>query len=140
MAINKSLVRIEAPIERVWECVSNADLVREWQYGSNLDTSWEPGTGIRFSTPWEGKTFEQWGTVEAYNAPNFLAYRLFAPRPGLEDKPENYFRMEYRLQELDGTTELEISQVDERPGAEQEKPQGEENPMLQALKKLAERR
>jgi hypothetical protein len=63
---------------------------------------------------------------------------LFAPRPGLEDKPENYFIMSYVLTEESGQTKLEIIQEDNRPNATQEAPQGEENPVLKLLKQLAE--
>jgi len=63
---------------------------------------------------------------------------LFAPRPGLEDVPENYFIMHYRLMEDKGQTKLEIMQEDNRPNAKQEAPQGEENPVLQSLKKVVE--
>ncbi len=67
-----------------------------------------------------------------------LKYNLFAPRPGVEDKPENYFEMDYFLTELNGSTKLEIIQEDNRPHAVQQAPQGDENPLLQALKKVAE--
>jgi hypothetical protein len=71
--------------------------------------------------------------------PNKLAkYSLFAPRLDLEDKPENYFVMSYILSDENGTTKLEIVQEDNRPGAVQEAPQGEENPMLAGLKALIE--
>jgi len=63
---------------------------------------------------------------------------LFAPRPGLEDIPENYFVMSYILTTEHGQTTLEIIQEDNRPNAVQEAPQGEENPILQSLKKIAE--
>lgn len=48
------------------------------------------------------------------------------------------FVMKYVLIETDGKTKLEIIQEDNRPGAVQEEAQGEENPLLQALKALAE--
>ena len=63
---------------------------------------------------------------------------MFAPRPGLEDKPENYFIMSYILTAESGQTKLEIIQNDTRPGAVQEEPRSEENPILQGLKQLAE--
>jgi hypothetical protein len=64
---------------------------------------------------------------------------LFAPRPELEDKPENYFEMQYLLYNETGLTKLEIIQVDNRVGAKQEAPQGEENPMLARLKGMLEK-
>jgi hypothetical protein len=68
-----------------------------------------------------------------------ISYNLFAPRPDLEDKPEHYFMMHYTLTNEGGKTRLEIIQEDNRPNAVQEEPQGEENPVLQSLKMIAER-
>jgi len=93
---------------------------------------------ISFSSEWEGQIFEQWGKVLSYNPHENLSYSLFAPRPGLEDKPENYLVMHYQLSDEDGQTRLEIIQEDHRANAVQEPPQGEENPVLRQLKILAE--
>ncbi len=68
-----------------------------------------------------------------------IKYSLFAPRPGLEDQPENYFIMSYILTPESGKTKLQIIQEDNRPNAVQEEPQGEENPVLTSLKMIAER-
>ncbi|MES1221373.1 MAG: ATPase, partial [Bacteroidota bacterium] len=84
------------------------------------------------------KVFEQWGKVLEIQPFKLARYNLFAPRPDLEDKPENYFIMSYILTTEDGHTKLVIIQDDNRPGAVQEAPQGEENPVLQSLKKIAE--
>jgi len=114
------------------------ELVKKWQYGSDLITDWKLGSEIRFRTEWEGKVFEQWGKVLELLPYHTIKYSLFAPRPGLEDKAENYFVMIYLLNEKESHTILEIIQEDQRPGAKQEEPQGEENPILNALKSLIE--
>ena len=46
--------------------------------------------------------------------------------------------MSYVLTDDNGNTKLQIIQEDNRPNAIQEEPQGEENPVLMSLKKLAE--
>ncbi|MEP6617583.1 MAG: SRPBCC family protein [Ginsengibacter sp.] len=138
MANNISTITINAPMEKVWECLTNPELVKLWQYGSLLVTDWKVGTDIKFIAEWEGKKFEQWGKVLEIKPPEFLKYSLFAPRPGLEDKPSNYFVMNYILTHKDGQTNLEIIQEDNRPGTVQEAPQAAENPVLAELKKLAE--
>jgi hypothetical protein len=46
--------------------------------------------------------------------------------------------MNYVLTSENGQTKLEIIQEDNRPNAVQEEPQGEENPILQSLKQIAE--
>ena len=138
MATNISTIIINAPSQKVWDAITKADLVKRWQYGSDLLTTWEIGSDIKFSTAWEDKVFEQWGKVLAFTPTEIVRYSLFAPRPDLEDKPENYFIMSYVLTEENGQTKLEIIQEDNRPNAVQEAPQGEENPLLQSLKQLVE--
>ena len=138
MATNISTIIMNSTKQRVWDTLTKSELVKQWQYGSNLFTSWGIGDKIVFETEWEGKIFKQWGTVLTFIPTDSLSYSLFAPRPDLEDKPENYFVMNYKLTEIDGKTKLEIIQEDNRPNAVQEEPQGDENPILQELKKIAE--
>ena len=138
MATNISTISINATKEKVWDTLTKPELVKLWQYGSDLITNWEIGSDIKFRTEWEEKIFEQWGKVLEVRPTEILKYNLFAPRPGLEDKPENYFIMSYVLTTENGQTKLEIIQEDNRPDAVQEKPQGEENPVLQSLKNVAE--
>jgi uncharacterized protein YndB with AHSA1/START domain len=138
MAKNISIIYIKAPIEKVWEAITVPAFVKQWQFGSDLITTWEVGNDIRFETEWEGQIFKQWGKVLEFNPHKILRYSLFAARPDLEDKPENYFEMQYLLHDETGLTKLEIIQVDNRVGAKQEPPQGEENPMLAGLKGVLE--
>ena len=109
MATNVSTIIIDATRQRVWDNLTKAELVKLWQYGSDLQTDWTVGSHIEFVTEWEGKVFRQWGTVLEFNPPDRLSYSLFAPRPDLSDKPENYFVMKYVLTEKDGKTKLEIT-------------------------------
>ena len=139
MATNISIIKINAPIQKVWDTITEAELVKLWQFGSDLLTTWEVGSDIKFRTEWEGKVFEQWGKVLEVRPNKLVKYSLFAPRPELEDKPENYFIMSYVLTSENGQTKLEIIQEDNRPNAVQEEPQGEENPILKSLKELAEK-
>lgn len=134
-----SKVRIEAPREIVWAVLTDPEYVKQWQYGSVLSTDWSLGSPIRFTNEWDGTTFEQWGSVLLVDAPAQLRYSLFAPRPDLEDKPENYFTMGYGLEDAAGATELTITQEDprENAGDEDEGEEGE-SPVLAALKNLAE--
>ena len=138
MAINISTIKINAPIQKVWDIITKPEFVKLWQYGSDLLTTWESGSDIRFRTEWEDKVFEQWGKVLEFRPNEIVKYSLFAPRPDLEDKAENYFIMSYVLTDDNGQTKLEIIQEDNRPNAIQEEPQGEENQVLRSLKQLAE--
>lgn len=138
MATNISTIKIHAPIQKVWDTITKPELVKIWQYGSDLLTTWEVGSDITFSTEWGGKVFEQWGKILEIKPNELIKYSLFAPRPDLEDKPENYFIMNYILTTENSQTILKIIQEDNRLNAIQEEPQNEENPILKSLKQLAE--
>ncbi|MDR9854964.1 SRPBCC family protein [Paenibacillus sp. VCA1] len=140
MPTNISRIRINASTEKVWEALTDPEQVKQWQYGSILLTDWQEGGEIRFRNEWEGQVFEQWGKVLEIIPHELIRYSLFAPRPGLEDKPENYFIMSYILSEEGGSTLLRIEQEDNRPGATQEVRESEEDEqsVLGMLKKLVE--
>ena len=138
MPTNISTVKIKAPLQKVWDILTKPEFVKQWQYGSELLTDWKVDSDIRFKTEWEGKIFEQWGKVLEIRPNELIKYSLFAPRPDLDDKPENYFIMNYVLTAENGQTKLEIIQEDNRPNAVQEEPQGEENSVLKSLKEIAE--
>jgi len=138
VAKNISTLKLNAPVHKIWDTLTKPELVKQWQYGSQLITDWKVGSQIKFRAEWEGKVFEQWGKVLEIVPYKLIRYSLFAPRPDLEDKPENYFVMNYLLTEETNCVRLDIIQEDNRQGAVQESPQGEENPVLGALKRLIE--
>ncbi|MCB9309857.1 MAG: SRPBCC domain-containing protein [Lewinellaceae bacterium] len=139
MATNISRLNLNATKAKAWEALTDPVMVKAWQYGSELITDWKVGNEIRFKTEWQGQIFEQWGTVLHFEPTSRLKYSLFAPRPDLEDTSENYFEMEYVLTKRGDGLELLIVQEDNRPGAQQEPEQGEENPVLKMLKELIEK-
>jgi uncharacterized protein YndB with AHSA1/START domain len=138
MARNISTIKIEASAQKVWDALTKPEFVKQWQYGSSLITDWKVGNEIRFISEWDGKVFEQWGRVLEIRHNKLIKYNLFAPRPDLEDKPENYFVISYILTDENDHTKLEIIKEDNRPNAVQEEPSGEENSVLVALKTLIE--
>jgi uncharacterized protein YndB with AHSA1/START domain len=139
MSTHTSRIMIHAPANRVWDAITKPELVKQWQYGSDLLTDWQVGSDIRFHSEWEGKVFEQWGKVLDVVPYKLIRYTLFAPRPGLEDKPENYFVMSYVLNEEGNNTLLAIEQNDNRPETGvQESHDDDGQSVLSALKSIAE--
>jgi uncharacterized protein YndB with AHSA1/START domain len=138
MRVSRSSIVINAPREAIWAAVTLPDYVRQWQYNSALVTDWIVGHPIRFSAEWQGQTFEQWGTVLEFDAPRRLRYSLFAPRPELEDRPENYFTMTYELSAVDDATRVTFIQEDPRESGDVDDGVDGENPVLRALRDVAE--
>lgn len=142
MATDVSSVVIKAPAFEVWSALTKPELVKQWQYGSHVVTDWRVGSSITFHSEWQGTVYEQWGTILEVAPNKLIKYSLFAPRPDLQDKPENYFVMSYELAERDGSTTLTVIQQDDRPGSQpQQSVDSEGQPsVLDMLKSLVEQR
>jgi uncharacterized protein YndB with AHSA1/START domain len=138
MPVEISRITIAASIQKVWNALTVPELVKRWQYDSELHTDWKPGSSIRFRTEWEGTVYEQWGSILEVNPCSLIRYTLFAPAPGREDLPENYFEMSYLLSEKEGKVILEIVRDDHKPGTRQEETQNGDNPVLSMLKSVCE--
>lgn len=75
-----------------------------------------------------------------FNPTKFLQYSLFAPRPGLADRPEDYLSMAYVLKAVGAGTMLSVIQEDPRPGSgAADASAGDEGlTVLKTLKEIAE--
>ena len=133
-----SKIMIHAPGVAVWEALTKPELVKQWQYGANVITDWQKGSPIVYHSEWEGTVYEQTGTILEIEPNKLVKYTLFAPRPGLDDTPENSFIMTYTLEEINGQTTLTIIQDDPREQLPQEQAEENENSVLEGLKKLVE--
>lgn len=140
MRTTHSKVHLQVAPDKAWAALTRPELVSQWQYGSTLTTTWAVGSRIVFRAEWQGQVFEQWGEVLEYREPVKIRYSLFAPMPGVADRPENYFEMVYTLEPRDGGTLVTITQHDPRPvaGAPEADTPDDANPVLLALKKVAE--
>lgn len=136
MRVSTSTITIDAPREIVWSAVTQPEYVRRWQYNSDLTTDWIVGHAIRFSAEWQGQTFAQWGTVLEFDDPQRLRYSLFVPRPGLDDRPENYFTMTYVLTDVADGTKVTFIHEDPRELDGIENNVEGENPVLTALRDM----
>jgi uncharacterized protein YndB with AHSA1/START domain len=138
MRVSTSAITINAPRDVVWSALTEPIHVRRWQYNSDLATDWEVGHSIRFSAEWQGQVFEQWGTVLDFDRPNRVRYSLFAPRPGLEDRPEHYFTMTYELSDVADGTRVTFIHEDPREIDGIENTVDEEDPVLTGLRDVVE--
>ena len=122
----------------MWRVLTLPEHVRQWQYQSDLTTDWVVDAPIRFRAEWQGRVFEQWGTVLEFDPPTRLRYSLFAPRPGLEDRLENYFTMTYELRDVDGGSVVHFIHEDPRELDGIENNTDHDDPILTALRGVAE--
>jgi len=135
MATNISSIIINASTQKVFDTLTNPELVKLWQFGREVTTDWKTGSEIKFRTEGGGKVLEQWGTVLEIRTNELIKYNLFTPAPNLEDKTENYCITSYVLTKDEAQTRLELTQEDNRPNTFAP---GTLMPILASLKAVAE--
>ena len=102
---------INAPLEKVWDALTNPEIVKQYFFGTELLTNWEVGSDIVFQGEWEGQKYKDTGEVLEYSHNEKLAYSYLSNWSGKEDKPENNLWVCYEVKPIDNGTELTISQT-----------------------------
>lgn len=101
---------VKAPVEKVWEALTNADLVKQYFFGSVQETDWQVGGPIIWRGEYEGQTYEDRGTVLEFVPYKTLSFSYLSSWSNLPDEPENYLQVTYVLREIPEGTALEVTQ------------------------------
>ncbi len=134
----KTLV-INAPAADVWDVLINPAKVKQYMHGTDMSTDWKVGSPIVWRGEWKGRSYEDKGTVLAFEPKRLIRYTHWSPMGGSEDTPDNYHTVTYELVEDGGATTLTLRQDNNATQAEADS-MAENNwgPMLQSLKETAE--
>jgi uncharacterized protein YndB with AHSA1/START domain len=106
----KIQITLHAPIEKVWDYLTNPIHVKQYSFGSELVTTWKPGTPIFFRGEWEGTPYEDKGTVLLFEPQKVLKFNYFSSWSDLEDRLENYQIITYRVKQKGDKTQLFLTQ------------------------------
>jgi len=106
----KTTITFKAPIAKVWDGLTDPEIVKQYFFGTALKSDWKVGSRITFSGEWEGHKYEDGGVILEINVPKLLKYTYWSSMMGIEDKPENYYNITYDLNEKDSITTLVITQ------------------------------
>ncbi len=131
-------VLINAPVEKVWNSLTDPSIIRKYMFGSEVISDWNEGSSIIWKGKWQGKSYEDKGTVVRKIPLKTLELTHFSPLSGIADEPENYHRLIFNLSSTGPGTNLHLVQ-DNNPD-EDSRNHSQENweVMLQSLKKLLE--
>jgi uncharacterized protein YndB with AHSA1/START domain len=131
-------VEISASPSQVWHALTDPDLIRQYFFGTEVDATWEPGTPITWTGEYNGKSYEDKGEVVEVVPDEHLVLTHFSPLSGQEDRPENYHRLDYRLEKSGEVTTLTLEQ-DNAPAESVEEFRTTWETMLGNLRELVER-
>ncbi|HEX5429985.1 MAG TPA: SRPBCC domain-containing protein [Patescibacteria group bacterium] len=135
----KSETTINAPIEKVWQTLTDPELVKQWLFGTEMSVSeWAVGGKISYKGVWEGKTYEDKGEILELVPEQKLASTYWSGMSGLPDVPENYQKVSYILSEANDGTKLTIIQEGNPTEESAKHSESNWNTVLESFKKLAE--
>ena len=100
LVINESVL-IDAPPEKVWETLTVPEKIKEYLFGTETITDWKVGSEIIFQGTYgenNEHSYRDKGVVVELVPESVLSYRYWSGFSGLEDKPENYAIVTYRLE------------------------------------------
>jgi uncharacterized protein YndB with AHSA1/START domain len=131
-------VEISASPGQVWNALTDPALIRQYFFGTEVDTTWEPGSPITWKGEYEGEEYEDKGEVLEIVPEQRLVVTHFSALSGQQDRPENYHRVEYRLDDEGDATKVHLEQ-DNAPAESVDDFRATWETMLGNLKELVER-
>lgn len=101
---------VNAPIEKIWDALTQPEIVKKQFFGSDQVTNWKVGSQILWTGEFEGTTYEDKGIVQEFITKNRLAYKYSISWSGLADKPKNDLLVNYEVNETESGTFLTSTQ------------------------------
>jgi len=108
--IANAAITINAPTARVWDALTQPDLIKQYLFGTQVTTDWQVGSPIVYEGTWEGKAYQDKGVVLQVEPEKLLVSTFWSSMSGLPDIPENYQTVRYELAAEGGGTRLTIIQ------------------------------
>lgn len=129
---------IQASPDRVWQGLTDPDMIQQYMFGSRVETDWQPGSPISWKGDYEGRGYEDKGEIVDIAENQRLVVTHFSPLSGQPDEPANYHTLSYQLSPSGNGTHITLSQ--DNNGSEDEANHSRKNweMVLAGLKKTVE--
>ena len=101
---------IKASVAKVWDALTNPEIVKQYFFGSNQETTWEVGSPLLWTGEYEGQTYVDKGVVQEFILNEKVSYSYLSSWSELEDKPENYLLVSYAVKATETGTEVTVTQ------------------------------
>ena len=137
--ISRSSTVINAPVNEVWDALTNPELIKEYLFGTKTVTDWKKGSPITYEGEWQGKTYKDKGVIVDIIPEKLLHTTYWSSMGGKEDKPENYNNVLYEVKEQNGGTLVTISQDNIKDEKELEHMNQNWGIVLDGMKQLLEK-
>ena len=136
--IAKVTITINAPAARVWDALTQPQLIKQYLFGTEVTTDWQVGSPITYRGTWQGQAYEDKGRVIQVEPGKLLVSTYWSAFSGLPDVPENYQTVRYELAAEGSGTRLTV--IQDNNATQEAASHSEQNwrMVLDGLKKLLE--
>jgi uncharacterized protein YndB with AHSA1/START domain len=134
----QATVTVAASASRVWDALTQPNLIRQYLFGTEVTTDWRVGSPITYKGVWEGKAYEDKGQVLEMEPGKRLVSTFWSSLSGVPDLPENYKTVRYELSAAGEGTRLTITQDNNSTPEEAGHSEQNWNMVLAGLKALVE--
>lgn len=104
-------VQVSASPAQVWQALTEPEQIRAYFFGAEVETTWDPGSPITWRGEYDGRSFEDKGEVLEVEPEQRLVVTHYSPLTGRPDRPENYHRVAWRLQDSGDHTDVVVEQT-----------------------------
>ena len=108
--IVKKSIKINAPAKKVWNTLTDPELIKEWLFGTKAVSDWKIGSSLIFTGNWQGIEYRDKGTILEIEAEKKLKYDYWSSFSGLREAPENFSIVEFNLVKKENQTLLTLTQ------------------------------
>jgi uncharacterized protein YndB with AHSA1/START domain len=136
--IAKASTTINAPAAKVWDALTNPEVIKKFMFGTEVVSDWKQGSPIVWKGMWEGKPYQDKGVILDIEPQRMLRYTHFSPLSGAPDVPENYHTLTYELSDEGDNTLVVLSQDNNSTEEDREHSQKMWEMMLVSLKNVVE--
>ncbi len=137
-------IDFSASKEQVWDLVTNPQMTKQYMFGCEVLSDWQLGSAVI----WKGKTEDGKevvyvkGNITAVQPGQEVTFTMLDPNSGIEDIPENYVHLTYKVTPIENGAHLLINQVYSKSAADAEKRYKESltgwDMVIEVMKKLIE--
>lgn len=131
-------IEINADKAKVWDALTNPEKIKVYLFGTETLTDWKTGSEIIFQGEYQGHQYKDKGTILDIRTDELLQYSYWSGFTGLEDKPENYSLVAYKLDTTNEKTLLTLTQTGFANEQAQQHSQTAWTNVLQQIKQMTE--
>ncbi|RTL14158.1 MAG: SRPBCC domain-containing protein [Flavobacteriaceae bacterium] len=131
-------IEINADKAKVWDALTNPEKIKVYLFGTETLTDWKTGSEIIFQGEYQGHQYKDKGIILDIQTDKILQYSYWSGFSGLEDKPENYSLVSYKLDKTNEKTLLTLTQTGFANEQAQQHSQTAWTNVLQQIKQMTE--